>query len=73
MVTSVPFQLASSSSRDLERYDEGLSRRPPRGPRSTTHIGAPFPAPGALADKEGQPAGAKAPAKKATKRRVTIR
>jgi hypothetical protein len=73
MVTSVPFQLASSSGRDLERYDEGLSRRPPRGPRSTTHIGAPFPAPGAPADKEGQQAGAKAPAKKATKRRVTIR
>jgi amino acid transporter len=33
MVTSVPFQLASSSSMDLDRYDQGLSRRPPRGPR----------------------------------------
>ena len=35
MVTSVPFQLASSSSMDLDRYDEALTRRPPRGPRAT--------------------------------------
>jgi hypothetical protein len=35
MVTSVPFQLLSSSTKDLDRYDEALSRRPPRGPRST--------------------------------------
>jgi amino acid transporter len=34
MVTSVPFQLASSSTKDLERYDESLTRRPPRGPRA---------------------------------------
>jgi amino acid transporter len=73
MVTSVPFQLASSSIRDLERYDEGLSRRPPRGPRSTTHIGAPFPAPGAPAEQEGQQPAETSPAKKAAKRRVTIR
>jgi hypothetical protein len=59
MVTSVPFQLASSSSRDLDRYDEGLSRRPPRGPR--TNLGKPFQAP------------APPPAKKGAKRRVSIR
>jgi hypothetical protein len=35
MVTSVPFQLLSSSTKDLDRYDEALTRRPPRGPRST--------------------------------------
>jgi amino acid transporter len=33
MVTSVPYQLASSSGMDLERYDQALSRRLPRGPR----------------------------------------
>ncbi len=59
MVTSVPFQLASSSSRDLDRYDEGISRRPPRGPR--TNLGKPFQAP------------APPPAKKGAKRRVSIR
>jgi hypothetical protein len=36
MVTSVPFQLASSSGLDLERYDQAMSRRLPRGPRATT-------------------------------------
>ncbi|WFE27553.1 APC family permease [Solwaraspora sp. WMMD791] len=33
MVTSVPWQLASSAARDLDRYDETLSRTPARGPR----------------------------------------
>jgi hypothetical protein len=33
MVTSVPWQLASSSTRDLERYDRDLVRGPARGPR----------------------------------------
>ncbi|ROO58975.1 amino acid/polyamine/organocation transporter (APC superfamily) [Micromonospora sp. Llam0] len=33
MVTSVPWQLASSIGRDLDRYDESLSRGPARGPR----------------------------------------
>ncbi|MFY1633093.1 APC family permease [Solwaraspora sp. WMMB335] len=33
MVTSVPWQLASSANRDLDRYDETLSRGPARGPR----------------------------------------
>jgi hypothetical protein len=34
MVTSVPFQLASSSTMDLDRYDATLSQRPLRGPRA---------------------------------------
>jgi amino acid transporter len=33
MVTSVPWQLESSSARDLTRFDANLRRRPPRGPR----------------------------------------
>jgi amino acid transporter len=33
MVTSVPWQLASSSTRDLDRYDRDLARGPARGPR----------------------------------------
>jgi amino acid transporter len=33
MVTSVPYQLASSSTLDLGRYDESLARGPSRGPR----------------------------------------
>jgi hypothetical protein len=33
MVTSVPYQLASSSHLDLERLDRELTRRPLRGPR----------------------------------------
>lgn len=34
MVTSVPWQLASTSTKDLDRLDASLSHRPPRGPRS---------------------------------------
>jgi amino acid transporter len=34
MVTSVPYQLASTSSRNLERYDQTLIQRPPHGPRA---------------------------------------
>jgi amino acid transporter len=66
MVTSVPFQLASSSGRDLERYDEALSRRPPRGPRTATRLDGPFPTPAPEAKPDP-------PAKKPPKRRVTIR
>ncbi len=33
MVTSVPWQLESSTGRDLDRFDASLRRRPPRGPR----------------------------------------
>jgi hypothetical protein len=34
MVTSVPWQLASTSTKDLDRLDASLSHRSPRGPRS---------------------------------------
>ncbi len=33
MVTSVPWQLESSSTRDLDRFDASLRHRAPRGPR----------------------------------------
>jgi len=33
MVTSVPWQLRSSQDRDLERFDQNLTRVPARGPR----------------------------------------
>ncbi|MCW6009520.1 APC family permease [Micromonospora sp. CPCC 205371] len=36
MVTSVPWQLASSAGRNLDRFDRDLSRGPARGPRSRT-------------------------------------
>jgi amino acid transporter len=36
MVTSVPYQLASSSTMDLDRYDQTLTQRPMRGPRVST-------------------------------------
>jgi len=38
MVTSVPYQLASSAGMNLDRYDEALIRTPARGPR-TGHRG----------------------------------
>ncbi|RKR90948.1 amino acid/polyamine/organocation transporter (APC superfamily) [Micromonospora pisi] len=36
MVTSVPWQLASSANKDLDRYDATLSRGPARGPRGAS-------------------------------------
>jgi amino acid transporter len=36
MVTSVPYQLESSATRDLARFDERLHLRPPRGPRASS-------------------------------------
>jgi amino acid transporter len=41
MVTSVPYQLESSSTRDLARFDERLHHRPPRGPRAASTTEAP--------------------------------
>jgi hypothetical protein len=38
MVTSVPFQLESTSTLDLDRYDQTLAERPLRGPRVSTRI-----------------------------------
>jgi len=36
MVTSVPWQLTSSTDKDMARYDATLTRSPQRGPRATT-------------------------------------
>ncbi|BCB87863.1 hypothetical protein Psuf_051760 [Phytohabitans suffuscus] len=36
MVTSVPWQLASSAGKDLDRLDRDLARGPARGPRDRT-------------------------------------
>jgi hypothetical protein len=36
MVTSVPWQLASSAAKDLDRLDRDLARGPARGPRDRT-------------------------------------
>ena len=36
MVTSVPWQLASTASKDLDRFDATLSRGPARGPRGAS-------------------------------------
>jgi amino acid transporter len=33
MVTSVPWQLASTETKDLDRFDRGMARGPARGPR----------------------------------------
>jgi hypothetical protein len=33
MVTSVPWQLASTNAKDLDRLDQSLARGPARGPR----------------------------------------
>ncbi|SDY47079.1 amino acid/polyamine/organocation transporter, APC superfamily [Micromonospora pattaloongensis] len=41
MVTSVPWQLASSANKDLDRFDETLSRGPLRGPRAGLGPGRP--------------------------------
>jgi hypothetical protein len=39
MVTSVPWQLSSASSKDLKRLDQGLTRTPQRGPRPSRDQG----------------------------------
>ena len=36
MVTSVPWQLASTAAKDLDRLDRDLARGPARGPRERT-------------------------------------
>jgi amino acid transporter len=41
MVTSVPWQLASSTNKDLARLDRDLARGPARGPRSRGGTGRP--------------------------------
>jgi amino acid transporter len=41
MVTSVPYQLLSSSTRDLARFDARMQRKPPRGPRAASTLDNP--------------------------------
>jgi hypothetical protein len=43
MVTSVPWQLASTANKNLDRFDATLSRGPARGPRSAGYRGGPQP------------------------------
>jgi len=40
MVTSVPWQLASTTAKDLDRFDQSLARGPARGPRTRGRDGA---------------------------------
>jgi amino acid transporter len=40
MVTSVPWQLASTTTKDLDRFDQNLARGPARGPRTRGTDGA---------------------------------
>jgi len=40
MVTSVPWQLASTAAKNLDRFDAALSRGPARGPRAAGRLGA---------------------------------
>lgn len=53
MVTSVPWQLASSTAMDLDRFDQNLSRGPARGPRQRATDGL-----GQQPERAGQPDGA---------------
>jgi hypothetical protein len=54
MVTSVPWQLQSSRSKDLARFDRDLSRAPARGPRAR-------PAPDVQAEPDPPPSAADLP------------
>ncbi|MFY1586023.1 APC family permease [Micromonospora sp. WMMD734] len=55
MVTSVPWQLASTATKNLDRLDETLSRTPARGPRVTPHSAPPPVPPVAAASGESGP------------------
>jgi amino acid transporter len=55
MVTSVPWQLQSSRSKDLARFDRDLSRAPARGPRARPAADTP-------ADPDAPPSAADLPA-----------
>ena len=65
MVTSVPWQLASSATKNLDRYDATLSRGPARGPRAVALNGllGAQPQPAVRGGRSGPPAdgGAGAP------------
>jgi amino acid transporter len=59
MVTSVPWQLASTAAKNLDRFDAALSRGPARGPRASGRLGA-FAEP-AAAGPQGDEAGGGGP------------
>jgi amino acid transporter len=50
MVTSVPWQLRSSQDRDLDRFDQNLTRAPARGPRARSSEPVPYETDGAPSD-----------------------
>jgi amino acid transporter len=54
MVTSVPWQLASTAAKNLDRFDAALSRGPARGPRAAGRLGA-------VATTEPSPTGQRQP------------
>ncbi|MEU1605966.1 APC family permease [Micromonospora matsumotoense] len=55
MVTSVPWQLASTATKNLDRLDETLSRTPARGPRVAPRSTLPPPVPPVAAAPPGEP------------------
>jgi hypothetical protein len=52
MVTSVPWQLASTANKDMSRVDAGFSRVTARGPRAASTSAAAVPPPAPPADEE---------------------
>jgi amino acid transporter len=54
MVTSVPWQLASTARRNLNRFDATLTRGPARGPRTGRPVRVPV-APAAVSDQPAPP------------------
>ncbi|WP_433532111.1 APC family permease [Micromonospora sp. CA-263727] len=61
MVTSVPWQLASTAGKDLDRMDATLGRGPVRGPRVAPRSTLPPSAPPAGAPPVGAPPGVRTP------------
>jgi hypothetical protein len=57
MVTSVPWQLASTAAKNLDRFDAALSRGPARGPRAAGRLGAFAEQRGEGPPADGSPAG----------------
>ncbi|RKN20149.1 APC family permease [Micromonospora musae] len=57
MVTSVPWQLASTANKNLSRLDATLSRGPARGPRVVPRSAPPSDAPPVVSVPSGEPGG----------------
>ncbi|MFY1620124.1 APC family permease [Micromonospora sp. WMMD736] len=57
MVVSVPWQLASTASKNLDRLDATLSNTPARGPRGTVPVAVAAPAPGESGPAGGETVG----------------